>query len=511
MSEVNNHIIYLVDGCLAPKSTTSRDDVHRIVARALESSAPSGIVMHFHGGLVSKSAARKSVEEKLYPLYAERARAYPIFFIWESGFFEAPLNNLKEIAKEDLFQEFVKKAAEWVLKKLPSDIGFKGGSGTSINEAELRADFDDWFEGRRKMPPEQLETRSDITDISIATKSKGIRLDEQTLEANIIDSIEGDNDFKDAVQGIYNGLYADYYPRPTTRGNGTRVTATSLVSKEASDRMFDPATGTTKGFDPISWVKIAKIVVSIVIRVLRRFRIGRAHGMYITLVEETLRELYVDKIGRHVWWNRMKVDTADAFKEGQDYGGTALLTELRSQLKGVDAPKITLVGHSTGAIYICNLLIAAAQHLPEPQFDVIFQAPAATYALLASTVAEHGSRIRNFRQFGMNDEREATDILIPVLYLRSLLYFVSGLLESDPDEPLVGMARYLDKSEVYDADSFPNINTCRHFYNRYCNSLIWSPSDQGGGLNSDGKSHSEFDDMDEATMDSVQYILQQGF
>lgn len=510
MFEADNHIIHLVDGRLAPKSTTSRDDVRRIVAKALGVTAPSGIVIHFHGGLVSKSNAHRSAEEKLYPLYAERAQAYPIFFIWESGFFEAPFNNLKEIAQEDLFQEFIKKAAEWVLKKLPSDIGFKGGSGTSVNEAELRAEFDAWFEGHSITPPEQLETKLGITDISIGTKSKGVSLDEQVLEADIVDSIEGDMDFTDAVQAVYNGLHIDH-PRLITRGGGISVSTTSLVSKEAADRMFESATGTTKGFGPISWIMIAKAVAGIVIRVIGRFRKGRAHGMYVTLVEETLRELYVDKIGRHGWWDRMKTDTADAFKDSQEYGGTALLTELGSQLEGVAAPRITLVGHSTGAIYICNLLKAAAQQFPAPQFDVIFEAPAVTHALLAATAAEHGSRIRSFRQFGMGDEREAADVLVSVLYLRSLLYFVSGLLESEPDEPLVGMARYLNKPEVYDRDSFPNIDACRQFYSRYHNSLVWSPRSQGAGLNSDGKSHGDFDDVDEATMESVQHILQYGF
>ena len=131
--------------------------------------------------------------------------------------------------------------------------------------------------------------------------------------------------------------------------------------------MFPAAQGETKGFGPVTWYKVAKAVTLVVIRVVRRFRTGRAHGGYVTVVEESLRELYVDKIGRTLWWDRMKTDTADAFKDGPEYGGTAFLTELEAQLKGRAAhPKITLVGHSTGAIYICNFLKAAAKlHLPE--------------------------------------------------------------------------------------------------------------------------------------------------
>jgi len=508
----NNHVIHLVDGRLAPKSTTTYEDVGRIVTLALAANAPSGIVLHFHGGLVSENGARQSAQERLYPLYADRARAYPIFFVWESGPFEAPLNNLNEIAKEDLFQEFVKKVGEWVLKKLPSGIGFKGGSGGSVNAAQLRADFDDWFASQRSTPPDQLEIQPGTSEAGIAAKTKGVSLDEQALEEEITESIEDDTDFQNAVQAVHNGLHAGGQPRPTTRGLGTSVSATSLVSKEAADKLFEPAQGATRGFGLIAWIKVAKVVAGVVIRVIRRFRAGRAHGMYVTLVEETLRELYVDKIGRIGWWERMKTDTADAFRDGKEHGGTALLTELKAQLEGIGAqPKITLVGHSTGAIYICNLLKAAAQLVPTLQFDVIFEAPAATHALLAATAAEHGSRIRSFRQFGMSDEREANDAMVPVLYPSSLLYFVSALLEKDPDEPLVGMARYLDRPDVYHADSFPNVEACRKFYARYPNSLVWSPSQNGPGHSTDGKHHGEFDDEDQATMGSVQHILQNGF
>src|SRR5690606_7521163 len=138
--------------------------------------------------------------------------------------------------------------------------------------------------------------------------------------------------FQDAVQQPFNGLHPGGEPRPITRGVGSSVSTSSLLSKEAAERLFEPRTGVTKGFGPISWVKVAKVVAGIVIRVIRRFRCGRDHGPYVTLVEEILRELYVDKIGRSGWWDLMKGDTADAFKNGQEYGGSAFLSELKAQL-----------------------------------------------------------------------------------------------------------------------------------------------------------------------------------
>ena len=509
MYDPNNHVIHSADGQL---KKTTREDVSRIVSQAIAAQSPSGIVVHFHGGLVSENSARESAEQRLYPLYADQSKAYPIFFIWESGFFEAPLNNLKEIGTESIFQEFVKKAAEWALKKLPTDIGFKGGSGSNVNEAQLRDDFDAWFSGQSDTPPQQLEKQPGTTDTALAMRTRGVSIDEDELLAQIEESIAGDNNFQLAVQAVYNGLHDGGQPRPVTRGVGTSISTTSLIDKEAADRMFEYAPTTIKGF-AISWFKVAKAVAAIVCRVIRRFRAGRAHGMYVTLVEEVLRELYIDKIGQAGWWDRMKGDTADAFRDGQQYCGTAFLTELKSQIDACPTPpkKITLVGHSAGSIYICNLLKAAARLAPSLHFDVIFEAPAATHALLASTVAAHGSRIRNFRQFGMSDERETADALVPVIYLSSLLYFISSMLEHDTDEPLVGMARYLDKRDIYNADAFPNIESCRQFYAKYPNSLVCSFSNAGPGLNSDGKHHGEFDDVDKPTMDSVSYILLNGF
>lgn len=511
MFDAGNHVIHVVNGRLAPDSTTSGADVRRIVEQALKAQAPSGIVLHFHGGLVPQEQARHVAQESLYPLYADRAHAYPVFFVWESGFCETVRNNLQDIARESLFREFVKKAAEWLLKSLPADIGFKGGSGASVNEARLRQDFDDWFNGRRASPPEQLERAPGVTRAGSAAKARGAAIDEQTLEANIAESIEGDPQFQDAVQAVYNGLYPAGQERPATRGVGTQAAENSLISKEAADRLFEKQTATTKGFGPISWLKIAKSVAAVVIRSVRRFRHGRDHGMYTTAVEETLRELYVDKLGRTVWWNAMKKDTADAFQDGSSYGGTVFLYELKSQLQNNPAPKITLVGHSAGAVYVCNFLAAAKHWLPDLQFDVIFEAPAATHAMLAETARNCGTQIRSFRQFAMSDALEAADVLVPIIYVNSLLYFVSGLLEDRTDEPLAGMERFLKEQEIYDSGTFPEIEACRQFYARFANSLIWSPSNDGEGRNCEARHHGDFDDHDTPTMDSVRYILQQGF
>ncbi|MFT3924546.1 MAG: alpha/beta hydrolase [Myxococcales bacterium] len=501
-----DHVIHTAAGRLSPKSSTTAADVQRIVEQACAAKAPGGIVVHFHGGLVSEKSARTSASEALFPLYKEQAQAYPIFFIWESGFFEAPLNNLGEILHESLFREFMKKSAVWVLKKLGGVDGLKGDAEVPVDEATLKNDMDAWFNGARATPPAELDVVDAALVGGIAATSKGSMPDEEKLVEQIEASFEDDDAFRHAVESTYNGIGASAAPVASNKGTGSTVASDSLISKEASERMFDAEPGKTKGV--ISWFKVAKTVATIVIRTIRRRRSGRSHGGYVTLVEECLRELYLDKIGREIWWDRMKGDTADAFRDGDEYGGTAFLHALKHVVdQGGEVPKITLVGHSTGAIYICNLLRAANRIVPGLKYHVIFEAPAVSHDVFAATLAEHATSIRFFRLFGMSDPREQDDDLVKVLYPASLLYFVSGMLEREVDLPLVGMERFLINDTVFGNDDFWSIEVCRKFFARHSECLIWSPHQGGPGLASTGKSHSEFDDKDRATLDSVAYII----
>ena len=481
------NVVHTADGRLI--RSTSADDVRRIVAIALTSGAPSGIVVNFHGGLVSAAGALETAADRLYPLYAGQGGAFPIFFVWESGFLEAPLDNLDEISREPIFREFVKKSGEWVLREMqpPALTGARRAS-TVDSPARFRADVDAWFKtgrARRKLPKRLRHFRKMVSDTIFPTRAAAApKMVSDTIFQEIHESIRRDAKFQRAVL------------KP------------SSIDKEAAAKMFP---GRRRKTATVSeWIGVAKAVADIVARVLARVRTGRDHGKYVTIVEEVLRELYIGRIGRAGWWDRMKGDTADAFKPGEEYGGTVFLEALRDALAGAaSAPRITLIGHSTGAVYIANFLRAAAQSVPGLTFDVIFETPAATHDFLARTIEEHGSRIANFRLFGMSDERERADVLVPVIYPASLLYFVSGLLEDEPDQPLTGMQRFLD--ERFDAQRFPNVQVCREFFARYDGALVWSPQDAPSGCASTGRHHQDFDDRDPATLASVARILQGGF
>lgn len=115
----------------------------------------------------------------------------------------------------------------------------------------------------------------------------------------------------------------------------------------------------------------------------------------------------------------------------------------------------------------------------------------------------------------MSDDLESDDVLVPILYTRSLLYFVSGVLEGhledevwkdDIDAPIVGMQRYINDQTVFDLNGFPEVEQVRQFLQGVPGSEVWSESSAGNGLNSMSRKHGDFDN-DKATIESVAWII----
>jgi hypothetical protein len=133
----------------------------------------------------------------------------------------------------------------------------------------------------------------------------------------------------------------------------------------------------------------------------------------------------------------------EAFGEASDCGGTALVKSLTNLWgKGIK-PQVTLVGHSAGSIYISRLLKELDTAMPPDfEFNIVFIAPACTFAVFADALKVGGKRISGLRIFGMGNEREMKDAIAGPLYPASLLYFVSGIVEDERDMPLLGMERY---------------------------------------------------------------------
>ncbi len=505
MNIQEDHVLHSRDGKFE-HDTSQVSDVVRILTNAQASAPSSGLVIHFHGGLVSEKAGR-GIADSLAPKYA-KAGAYPLFFVWESGLIESLKNNLADILQDPAFRELVKKVSEWALKKLGGQVGLKGGPGQAINEDQLRKEFDAWFSGASKQPPVTNEGK-----VAPTPMMKGAAgLNEDDLADEIEAGLDGDPDFQDAIQKLHNAVTVG---ATATKGAGTQAVAkVVLVDDRALNDMFPGTTATTKG--GLAWISVAKFVAKVVIKVVGRYARGRAHGMYCTIVEEVLRAAYLDKAGATVW-NQMKKDTADSFGADSQCCGTAVANELgRLHTAGKDFRKVTLVGHSTGAVYICEFLDAAASSAPGLKFDIVFLAPAVRHERFAVALAKHRSRIGKFRMFGMSDGIEADDVLVPILYTRSLLYFVSGVLEGhvegdswedDIDAPIVGMQRYLTDKGVFNPSDFPAVEQIRQFLQSFPDSEVWSESSAGNGLNSMSHKHGDFDNDDE-TVKSVTWIIE---
>ena len=152
-----------------------------------------------------------------------------------------------------------------------------------------------------------------------------------------------------------------------SRGMATAGSRKTLISPEVLadvERERSQGLEGARGFLPSP--RLIRGAVKVAVRAISRFRNKRDHGFHATVVEEIFREFYVSAVGREVW-RQMKQDTADAFQENAGvFGGTAFLAKLsRARAGSGKAPRVTLIGHSAGSEYVCNLLQHAADHLSE--------------------------------------------------------------------------------------------------------------------------------------------------
>ena len=121
MSVSKLHYLDLVDGEF---SGTTPEDLTALFAAAESDPARDHLVVHFHGGLVSRNAASATAEQ-LLPVYTDGG-AYPVFFIWNSGPLTVLSHNLDEVAREPAFQRLVRRLAQFLAGKLVEDVGTRG-------------------------------------------------------------------------------------------------------------------------------------------------------------------------------------------------------------------------------------------------------------------------------------------------------------------------------------------------------------------------------------------------
>jgi hypothetical protein len=498
---VADHVIHLENGQLA--SDCPPKQVRQVVRHAVQNAGPAGIVVHFHGGLVSHSDGIR-IAERLRNVY-ESAGASPVFFVWESGLLETLRNNLAEIAEQNFFKLLWKRVAAIVLRKFHQDPRTRAAKTLpALDTRDTESAIDTALtSGERELlgaserpPPDWLTELSDSEKLD--------------LEAEL----KNDAELMTEVREVSNGLLTPTQVAQTTASRAPRVRGSSrtLMDPEALEGLIERSRAGDRGI--ISTLGLVRAVISVAARVIARYVRKRDHGVHATVVEEILRAFYVANVGARIW-STIKKDTADAFEAGG--GGTVFLEALNKEL-GARAPAappaIRLVGHSAGSIYISRFIDKAATQLPpDACFDVAFLAPAATFDVTAATLRRHARRITGFRMFAMADEYERGDRLVPVLYPHSLLYFVCGVIE-DPergDVPIVGMQRFYDHT-LFDDARFADIKTVRDYIHVSPPHGVWSVTGASAkpGRRSKAEKHGDFDN-DVVTLHSVAYILKSGF
>ena len=442
-------------------------------------------ILHFHGGLVSEESGL-GIARDLLPIYRE-AGAYPIFFVWRSDVVSVIRGNLAEIAKEEIFQRLLKKVLSYAAGKVRDEVGGGRGPAGGLNpESPLTVDRELERRERDEEPFAELATAADVSELS----------DDEL--ADFEDDIATDDELLGHVDAAVRA--ADPNAEPVrARGVVVRVQAStvSLMDPDAiAELQGEPGRPVARGlgFETAALIKKA---VKVLVAVVGRHRSGRWHGLYATVVEEILREFYIANAGA-VLWSTMKRETLDTFQRGdKPRGGERLLAALTRELPAAGTPQLSLVGHSTGAVFINNLLTAIDAERTRGGLsmdfrfrNIVFLAPACTFADFAPVADRHDALWERFRMFTMTDEAERADRLFSFIYPHSLLYLVSGLLERDADgrseggKPLVGMQRWFSDTHTEPGE----LAVVRGVLEADVENVAWSPGALAGATR-----HGDFD------------------
>jgi hypothetical protein len=412
-------------------------------------SGTSHLCVFFHGGLVGQQDGLTTAQT-LMPIF-RKAGSYPFFFIWNSDL----LTTLKELLRpqQDNLQ-FVKAANRGfsvVARKIVAALG-----GDSIpQKAKARAP-------RRGSELKSLSERAHAYD-RVWARQEGVQLSVTRREL------------------------AEF--------------ASSLVDFSAAvplkQRLF--VAGKLHGrHNPLA-------------RIIHRFNTGHDHGLYTTIIEELLIAAQFDQAGKTVW-GQMKKDVDDAFARSATAGGSAFLDHLLDAWSINSELRLTLIGHSAGAIYVQRFIEALDDRIPgdlRKQVEVITLAAALSFARMNDGIEVWRRRVKALRVFGLSDPVEGGYWQVPFIYDKSLLYLVSSLCEGDPDadKPLVGMQRYWSDDPPYDE---PMLRTIVDFLTPARS--VWAPTSKNAnpGHRTQATEHGGFP-VETETEGSMKYILERGF
>ena len=145
-------------------------------------------------------------------------------------------------------------------------------------------------------------------------------------------------------------------------------------------------------------------------------------------------------------WKEMRSGAESAFLPS--YAGDqciAWLVEALKELPEGTRPKLHLVGHSAGSIWLGHLLRQWQHYRGFPINNLVLFAPACTHEFFVSHIkpAISNAVVKELHHFLLDDETELGDN-VSQIYRKSLLYLVSrSYQQKDRVVPLLGMAKHL--------------------------------------------------------------------
>ena len=494
----------LVDGEVQHPHSGQLEAVHssEVLAAWIDSVTVPGVtrpVIHLHGGLVPIQHAR-TIAETLASTYDGHA---PLFVGWHSGFLEQLKINFGEYAQDPGFQRFVIHVARFLIGK-----GRRVGL-MHLSEGENPPSLPDDAELEKSLQKADPLSEYDVDYQRAARTSAAISLSD-AWDPDAIDVR-----LSEVELAAINTAFA----------SDSTFTQSGAVSQRLAGRLeLEAWTG-----DIAVWAQLAASAYRVIKRVLRRRAANRDHGLHATIVEEFLRELNLDGIAQGIWAG-MKKDAFDAVHVEPEHPENegAYVTLLRGLARYPSPAELTplIVAHSAGAIHAVELIRAAADmpQLDGVKFDLVLLAPACTTGMLSTVLnnSRYRARLGSIRLFGMQDDIERQDYLIPdyfieklnpwtldaakalqFVYPHSLLYFVSGVCEDEPDMPLVGLQRH--HAPTYHASN----SAVTAYFGADPSHCVWSVTNNQApiGLASASRRHGDFDD-DRLTLESLKAIVQ---
>ncbi len=443
------HYIDLEDGKFTDHTTTTAEDLRDAFTNFGER---EHLCVFFHGGLTSRADALKTAG-CLIDGYT-KAGAYPFFFVWNSDLLDVLKKRIRSYGNDPLFVTAANYTVKTVARKITAALDKE-------KSLRLQPRISASSQSPTPQTPQQLASFAKRYDRAWVCAGEQLGCSSSEL---------------------------DQFARFLVNAEKTLPVKRRRFKRDKLQGCQNPLA-----------------------RILHRFNTCHDHGLYTTVIEELLIAWGLnEKVGRPAW-RKMKTVINHAFDSDPAAGGTAFADHLCAIWR--PTLRVTLIGHSAGAIYVQGMIEALNARLPEGsmlQVEVILLAAAMSFARMNEGLSVLRKRVGALRVFGLSDRTEGQDHVIePPVYDKSLLYLVSSLCEDDPnaDKPLVGMERYWKDAPPY---CDPEIVAGTKFIDT--KRSVWSPTKSGAkpGYRSHATHHGKFP-IDRDTNTSVCFVLEHGF